>query len=140
MKYFCKKLLPNMKYFPPKVSPVINVNWSPLYVVWGTKQNGGGAKNNWNKRGRGNLLRLTIPPLLFVFSRFLLCLYFSRARYGGSANLRYSNTIPSFLSQHYSPTSFDKSFASQEVEKHQVEFTFWDTSGKKGVLNAFVVF
>ena len=33
------------------------------------------------------------------------------------------------LFQHYSPTSFDKTFASQEVEKHQVEFTFWDTSG-----------
>ena len=34
------------------------------------------------------------------------------------------------LLQHYTPTSFDKSYASHEVDKHDVEFTFWDTSGE----------
>ena len=33
--------------------------------------------------------------------------------------------------QSYTPTSFDKSFGYQEVNKHDVHFSFWDTSGKK---------
>lgn len=35
-----------------------------------------------------------------------------------------------FLLQVYMPTSFDKSFGQQEVNKHLVHFSFWDTSGK----------
>ena len=35
-----------------------------------------------------------------------------------------------FLFQNYTPTSFDKSFGYQEVNKHDVHFSFWDTSGK----------
>ena len=35
-----------------------------------------------------------------------------------------------FLLQVYMPTSFDKSFAKHEVNKHDVHFSFWDTSGK----------
>ena len=38
--------------------------------------------------------------------------------------------ICSFLFQAYTPTSFDKSFGSQEVNKHTVHFNFWDTSGE----------
>ena len=46
------------------------------------------------------------------------------------------------------PTSFDKSFGQQEVNKHLVHFSFWDTSGttattktfaKKGTLKLGVV-
>ena len=36
--------------------------------------------------------------------------------------------------QSYTPTSFDKSFGYQEVNKHDVHFSFWDTSGKKKTL------
>ena len=32
--------------------------------------------------------------------------------------------------QVYMPTSFDKSFAKHEVNKHDVHFSFWDTSGR----------
>ena len=31
--------------------------------------------------------------------------------------------------QVYMPTSFDKSFSKHEVNKHDVHFSFWDTSG-----------
>ena len=34
-----------------------------------------------------------------------------------------------FALQVYMPTSFDKSFGQQEVNKHLVHFSFWDTSG-----------
>ncbi len=40
------------------------------------------------------------------------------------------NVLSIFSLQNYMPTSFDKSFGQQEVNKHTVHFSFWDTSGK----------
>ena len=34
-----------------------------------------------------------------------------------------------FFFQSYHPTSFDKSYSTREVDKHDVEFIYWDTSG-----------
>ena len=44
-------------------------------------------------------------------------------------SLAFKQHLSPFLQQ-YSPTSFDKSYAAHEVDRHDVEFTFWDTSGE----------
>ena len=64
------------------------------------------------------------------------------------ANLFRGDWFPSFLPvvfankilfalQVYMPTSFDKSFGQQEVNKHLVHFSFWDTSGTTATTKNF---
>ena len=44
-----------------------------------------------------------------------------------------------FALQVYMPTSFDKSFGQQEVNKHLVHFSFWDTSGNRKFCFSFTL-
>lgn len=86
----------------------------------GGKNGGGVEEKGENKVGQGMLL-----VQIYLFQRTsasLSCFEIAFCYYTGNPYL--------FSFQAYSPTSFDKSFASQEVEKHQVEFALWDTSGE----------